>query len=150
MKKTILLFLITIFLFACKEDEVKPPFDNIEFYENHEDENWTKETAKVHLQGTWKLIYTYCCPMSPNSGWVAIDDDYFELQFEGDSVKVFTDNNLEQTQYWEFDERYEEAFYLETDEPISNTFGTMYFSEDYLFFNGSPSDGPDNYFQKTD
>ncbi|WKK76773.1 hypothetical protein QYS49_05700 [Marivirga salinae] len=150
MKKITLIFLTAIILFACKEGDEKPPFDNIEFYENHEAANWTKETAKVHLQGKWKLIYTYCCPMSPNSGWVAVDDDHFILEFKGDSVQVFTDNNLEQIQYWEFDERYEDAFYLETNEPISNTFGTIYFSENYMFFNASPFDGSDNYFEKVE
>lgn len=150
MKNTTLLFLSALSLFSCQKGEVNPPFNNIEFYENHEAANWTKESAKNHLQGSWKLVYTYCCPMSPNSSWVAADDDYFTLEFEGDSVKVFTNNNLEQIQYWEFDERYEDAFYLETAEPISNTFGTTYFSEDYMLFNGSPSDGPDNYFQKVD
>lgn len=150
MKTTIILFLTTMILFACKKDDIKPPFNNSDFYENHEAANWTKETAKEHLQGRWKLTYTYCCPMSPNSGWVAVDDDYFELQFEGDSVKVFTNNNLEQIQYWEFDERYEESLHLETKEPISNTFGSIYFSEVYMLFHSSPMDGPDNYFQKVE
>lgn len=150
MKTSILLLSIAFSVFACKQEEVKPPFNNLEFYENHEAANWTKESAKEHLQGRWALIYTYCCPMSPNSSWEAVDDGYFELQFEGDSVKVFTDGNLEQTQYWEFSEHYEESLHLETDTPISNTFGTMYFSEEYLLFNSSPMDGPDNYFQRID
>ncbi|RUA31501.1 MAG: hypothetical protein DSY77_12985 [Bacteroidetes bacterium] len=148
--KTILALSAIVLLFSCSDDNVKPPFNNQEFYENHEAANWTKETAKEHLQGRWKLIYTYCCPMSPNSGWTAVEDDYFELQFENDSVKVFENNVLAQTQYWEFDERYEGAFYLETAEPISNTFGTLYFSENHMFFNASPFDGPDNYFEKVD
>ncbi|MGM0579444.1 MAG: hypothetical protein ACQETL_02105 [Bacteroidota bacterium] len=150
MKKSILLLLSTLLFFACKEDEEKPPFNNQEFYENHQAANWTKETAKEHLQGKWKLIYTYCCPMSPNSGWEKLEDENFELQFDGDSIKVFNEGKLDQTQYWEFDERYEGAFYLETDEPISNTFGTLYFSKDYMLFNGSPSDGSDSYFEKVE
>ncbi|WP_375579668.1 hypothetical protein ABWH96_00915 [Marivirga tractuosa] len=150
MKNTIPLFLIAMILFSCKEDEVKPPFDNIEFYENHEAANWTKETAKEHLQGKWKLIYIYCCSMATSQEWAKIEDGYFELQFDGDSIKVFSEGKLEQTQYWEFNEHYEEVFYLETAEPISNTFGTLYFSENYMFFNSSPYDGPDNYFEKVE
>lgn len=148
MKKITLIFLTAIILFACKEDEPKPPFNNMEFYENHEAANWTKDTAKEHLQGRWKLVYTYCCEMATNTDWVAVDDDYFALQFEGDSVKVFTNNNLEQTQYWEFDKQYEERLELETKDPISKTFGPIYFSKNYMLFHSSPADGPDNYFEK--
>jgi hypothetical protein len=150
LKKIFIAFFSLIFIFSCNKDEAKPPFNNQEFYENHEAANWTKETAKEHLQGKWELVYTYCCPMSPNSKWVPVEDDYFALQFEGDSVKVFTDNVLKHTLFWEFDDQYENAFYLEAEEPISNTFGTMYFSKDYLLFNGAPSDGPDSYFQKVE
>lgn len=150
MKNLILFLLVAIVAFSCKEDDAKPPFSHIEFYENHEAANWTKETAKEHLQGRWELIYVNCCIMSPNQEWVAADDDNFFLEFFGDSVKVLEENIHGQTQFWEFDQRFETALYLETAEPISNTFGTMYFSEDYLLFNGSPSDGPDSYFQKVE
>jgi hypothetical protein len=150
MKNTILFLLLTVLSFSCKEDDEKPPFDNNLFYENHQSANWTKETAREHLQGKWKLIYIYCCPMATNSGWAAVENDFFTLKCEGDSLKVFKENNLDQTQYWKFDERDDQALYLDTEEPISNTFGTIYFSEDYMLFNGSPSDGPDSYFQKVD
>jgi len=150
MKNTIYLFLITMFLFACKDDDIKPPFNIQEFYENHEAVNWTKETATGHLQGKWKLVYTYCCAMATSQNWDEIEDGYFELQFDGDTIKVFSEGKLEQTQYWGFEERYEEVLYLETDEPISNTFGTIYFSQDYMLFNGYPSDGPDSYFEKVE
>lgn len=79
MKYPALLIITAIILFACKRNDVKPPFDPNEFYENHQEANWTRETAKEHLQGRWKLIYTYCCPMTSKSNWVAVDDDYFEL-----------------------------------------------------------------------
>lgn len=149
MKKIFIAFFSLIFIFSCNKDEAKPPFNNQKFYENHEAANWTKETVYSHLQGSWKLINVFCCGFGSNE-WAAVEDGYFELHFEGDSVKVFTNNNLERTQYWEFDERYENGFYLETEDPISHTFGTMYFSEDYMLFNGSPSDLSDNYFQKVD
>ncbi|ADR22274.1 hypothetical protein Ftrac_2295 [Marivirga tractuosa DSM 4126] len=150
MKRFIYLMIIAFFILSCNEDEARPPFDNQEFYENHQAANWTKVSAKEHLQGKWQLTHTYCCPMSPNTGWASIEEGYFLLEFKGDSVKVFTNNSLDQTQYWEFDERYERSLYLETEAPISNTFGTIYFSEDYMLFNGSPSDGADNYFQKVE
>jgi hypothetical protein len=150
MKNVALFILTAITLFACREDEVQPPFDNTEFYENHQAANWTKEAAKGHLQGRWKLTYTYCCPMSPNSGWAEVEDEYFELLFEGDSVKVYFNNALDQTQFWEFEDRFREALYLETAEYIPNTFGSIYFSEEYMLFHSSPMDGSDNYFQKID
>ncbi|HET8859982.1 hypothetical protein [Marivirga sp.] len=149
MKNFILLFLLSLIVSACnKQEEVDFPFDNSKFYENHEAANWTKETAKEHLQGRWMLIYTYCCPMSENRGWKSVEEDFFVLQFEQDSVKVFKNSTLEQTQYWEFNDQNEESLHLETEELISNTFGTIYFYEDFMLFNGSPLDGPDNYFQK--
>lgn len=150
MKNLLLIFLTPILLFACKEDDEKLPFDNQEFYETHENANWTKETAKEHLQGRWKLIYTYCCPMAKGSKWEAVEDNYFELLFEGDSVKVFTNNKLEQSQYWDFDESYEVNLQLKTEEFIPNTFGTIYFSDIYMLFHSSPMDGPDNYFEKVE
>lgn len=142
--------MLTFTLFACEQDEVKAPFDNNKFYEDHQSANWTKETAKEHLQGEWKFIYIYCCGFGESNNWAAIDDGYFELQFIDDSVKVFTNGMLEQIEYWEFDERYENPFYLDSEENIPNTSGTLYFSENFMLFNGSPTDGADYYFQKID
>ncbi|WKV13245.1 hypothetical protein [Marivirga harenae] len=142
--------IIVALVFSCTEDETKAPFNKQEFYSNHEAANWTKASAKEHLQGRWNLIYTYCCGFGDSNKWSAVEDNYFDLRFEGDSVKVFTNKNLERTLHWQFEERDGDALYLETEEPISNTFGTLYFSENYMLFNGSPSDGSDNYFQKVE
>ena len=149
MKNVILYFLLSaLLLFSCKENDEKPPFDNNTFYENHQAANWTRETAKEHLQGTWELVYIYCCGNGVNNGWSKVEDQYFQLQFEGDSVKVFKETNLDQKQYWKFDDRDGEALYLETKEPISNTFGNIFFSQNYMLFNGAPSDGSNSYFLK--
>ncbi|SMG52086.1 hypothetical protein SAMN05661096_03859 [Marivirga sericea] len=150
MKRYLYFIFIPFLICSCNKEEFEPPFNNQEFYQNHEAANWTRDTAKEHLQGKWELVYIYCCGFGESNNWSAIDDGYFELQFEGDSVKVFRNNALDQTQYWKFDESFETSFDLETEDPISNTFGTMYFSEDYMLFNGSPSDGSDNYFQKVE
>ena len=148
MKNAISFALLTLFLFSCKENDAQPPFDNNTFYKNHQASNWTKELGKEHLQGKWKLIYTYCCGFGESNNWSAIEDGYFELLFEGDSVTVYMENNIETKQLWNFEDRSGNLFYLETEESIPNTFGTMYFSEDFLLFNGSPVDGSDNYFKK--
>lgn len=137
-------------LFSCKKDDFNPPFNNIKFYEDHEAANWTKETATEHLQGRWKLIHIFCCGFGESNNWADVEDEYFELQFEGDSVKVFKNNIHEQTQHWTFDKKYDEKFYLKTEEFISNTSGTIYFSEDYMLCNSSYMDGADYYYQKID
>jgi hypothetical protein len=149
MKTSILLSLAAFILFAC-EQENADPFSHIEFYENHAAANWTKETAKEHLQGRWNLKYVYCCVMTERKEWQGNGNEKFELLFEGDTVKVYVDNILDQKQYWDFEDRAGEVLYLETEEYIPHTFGTIYFSEDYMLFNGSPSDATDNYFQKID
>jgi hypothetical protein len=150
MKKTSLFLLIAISFFSCKENNEQPPFDNNTFYKNHQAANWTKESAKEHLQGRWELIYVYCCGFGESNEWSAIDNGYYDLLFEGDSVTVYKENNLETKQSWDFEDRSGNLFYLETEENIQNTFGTMYFSEDYLLFNGSPMDVSDNYFKKVE
>jgi len=150
MKNSFLFLLLALFFFACEEDNEKPPFDNTTFFNNHEAAKWTKETAKKHLQGRWELIYTYCCPLATNTSWVAADDDLFALQFEGDSIRVYSQNKLESSQLWSFDERYEGSFLLETKEAVSRTFGTIYFSENYMLFLSSPMDGADYYYEKVD
>ena len=148
MKNPSILLLATMLFFACKKDEFEPPFNNTAFYENHLAAHWTKETAAEHLQGSWKLIYLFCCGFGESHNWAAIDNGYFELQFVGDRVSIFTNNTLGATLCWEFDERHENTLNLASEEFIPNTAGALYFSDHYMLFNGSPTDGLDNYFQK--
>lgn len=99
MKKSILLLLTTLLFFACKEDEEKPPFNNQEFYENHQAANWTKETAREHLQGRWELVYTYCCPEASSNEWLAVEDDSFLLELKAIVLKSLTIMNSKKSSF---------------------------------------------------
>jgi len=142
-------FTFLTFLYSCDETEPIQPHLLSEFWDNLLVADLDSSAIANNLIGTWRLTHRYCCPESTTGGLVVnVENEAFEPIITPEKICVLNDGMIAQESSWSLQNQNTTYFSMESNPYISNTFGQTLFAENRVLFYSSPSDDPDNYFQR--
>jgi hypothetical protein len=153
---SIFIFFLLSSLGSCDEPSVTPT-QFPKFWKHSSESLWDSTSTANNLLGIWKLTHRYCCPESTTVGKLSnVKHELYFLSISPDSIRVYESGELIRESYWllqsqstsSVPDQSTSVFRMTTDPHVSNTWGQIIFGENLLLFYGSPSDGPDNYFER--
>ena len=143
-QSTILLWVISFFLFACNKDENSPICQG-DMWECHHEMTWDSLKTRNTLIGEWEWEYIRCF-------WNSVNDNEFKgmtIEFKPDgTLDVKENEQITQTSNWKVVEGDADLFAVDVGPSVNQLYGRILFCDERVEFNDSYIDGCDNYFKR--